>query len=54
MWLFLKKSAVLETQFKINGAASSFVEPPKLVENFFKYFQIILLNRYLKVRYNEN
>ena len=44
MWLFKKKkSALLETQFKINGAASSFREPPKLAENFFKYFQIILL-----------
>ena len=43
MWLFLKKSALLETQFKINGAASSFREPPKLTKNFLKYFQEVLL-----------
>ena len=38
MWLIFKKSAQLETQFKINGAVTTFLEPPKLVENFFKYF----------------
>ena len=39
MWLiFNKKSAQLETQYKINGAATTILEPSKLVENFLKYF----------------